>query len=453
MKKLSYIFYDRLSEFERKLPLGILKPSSRVGMRPQTSKTTTFAHNNNDNFKLFGEKENPRATYPDPNEDGLSQMDGSQRSYGEEGGEGEGDGEAPPPKAGVVVPARRLFMSDRISGSEPGAKDMTIPMESRSNYAHYVPSDTVAELELENRWRNAMHKKTSQRREKQEFKTMINQWSHTKSRLEEEINRKNESNSFGSRFHQRTFVPRAKSANVVSGVQRRFDNGSQVANNGGVENEEDLGIKDEDEISERDSEHDAEDEYKDKEDTKIMLYRETGNKRVGQPELLDYTRTRPKSVATGHIVPLAQHDPVEERMNKAKIERITKLHADLIFNTRGVPVDVGQDGTYSVSRAPSLSIYDQSKATKYRPFSAVIHGAKPENFRKDQMDEIEEIKAKLAKFKIKVPVKQLKTSLLLPEVNQVSLPKLPEPGAGLMRNPFYKEKKGKKKGGKKKKAK
>lgn len=431
------------------MPQGILKPASRVGARPQTSnKTTSFAQNQNKDLKFFMEKKPTLGTLGSGDNEELD-VEGSQA--GEEGAEAEG--EAPPPKAGIVVPNRKSFMNDKVTSSEQNVKDLNIPMESRSNYAYHVPTDGTAELQLEKRWRNAMHKKTIQKREKEEFVTLMKEWSHTKSRLEEEISRRNESNTFGSRYQKRAFIPRAKSAHITSALSSNFGSGSQI--NGASENGENaqnLDIKDADEISEKSQEHDQDEENEERTpEERVTVYRETGTKKVGRPEVFDFTHVRPKTVGPGQIRSIYQTEQLEDKVNKLRIERITKLHGDLVFGTRGVPTDVGQDGAYSVDRPTSLSIYDQSTLSKFRPFSAVHTSAKPENFRKLQMQEIEEVKEKLAKFKIKVPAKQLKTSLLLPELPPANVTKLPQPGAGLLMNPFYKEKKGKKKGKKKRK--
>jgi len=45
-----------------------------------------------------------------------------------------------------------------------------------------------------------MHKKIMKKREHEEFVTIMNEWSYAKGRLEEEISRKNEALSFGSKF-------------------------------------------------------------------------------------------------------------------------------------------------------------------------------------------------------------------------------------------------------------
>lgn len=446
--------YERILEYERKMPLGILKPPSRVGQRPQTGKTASFFGTvPKEQQKPILEKGMTQASgfgigdQGDIEGEELSQAEGSQA--GEEGPAGEV--EAPPPKAGIVVPAKKLYRDDRITGFEQPAKDMNMPMETRSNFANFVPSNSAPELRLEQRWRDAMNKKMNEKREKEEFVTMMTEWSHTKSRLQEEIGRRNESTTFGSRYQMRTFIPRAKSAHVGSALSSKSSLKGEQDKENASKDEEGLDIKDVDEISEKSEEQD---EMEQEEDPgRVTIYRETGFRKVGRPEVHDFTHVRPKSVAVGNLTNPFQLDGVEDKVNKLKIDKITRLHSDLIFATRGVAPDVGQDGTYSVARPTSLSVYDQSKSTKYRPFSAVYQTANPEGFRKSQMQDIEEVKSKLAKFKIKVPAKQLKTALLLPELPATgSVPHLPTPGTGLMMNPFFKEKKGKKKkkGGKKK---
>ena len=411
------------------MPLGILKPPSRVGQRPQTGKTASF----------FAQA--PKEQQKPLLEKGFTQAEGSQ--IAEEGPAGEV--ELPPPKAGIVVPDKKLYRNDRITGFEQTAKDMNIAMETRSTFANFVPSNSAPELRLEQIWRDAMNKKLNEKREKEEFVTMMNEWSHTKSRLQEEIGRRNESTTFGSRFQMRTFIPRAKSALITSALSNKGSTKSEHdKENEDKEEEADLDIKDVDEISEKSEEHDQ--DQVDDDPGRVTIYRETGFRKVGRPEVHDFTHVRPKSVAVGQLTNPLNLEGIEDKVNKLKIDKITRLHSDLIFATRGVPPDVGQDGTYQVARPTSLSVYDQSKPTKYRPFSAVYQTANPEGFRKSQMQDIEEVKSKLAKFKIKVPAKQLKTALLLPELPATgSHPQLPTPGTGLMLNPFFKEKKGKKK--------
>lgn len=169
-----------------------------------------------------------------------------------------------------------------------------------------------------------------------------------------------------------------------------------------------------------------------------------------EPRVMDYSKIRPKSVITGSEIHPPDFPQIESEVTKLKIDRIKKLHSDLIYNTRGVSTDVGEDGAYSVNRPLSLSIHDNTKPVSYRPFSAVNYKINDNMTRKTQMQEIDEVKKKLAKFKIKVPVKTLQTSIMLPEIRpEEKKAPLPDFGSGLMINPFFKEKK--KKGKKKKK--
>jgi len=48
-----------------------------------------------------------------------------------------------------MMPLRKLYQDDKMSGHAPRVRDKEIPMETRSVYAHYVPSDDVMELAIE----------------------------------------------------------------------------------------------------------------------------------------------------------------------------------------------------------------------------------------------------------------------------------------------------------------
>ena len=76
----------------------------------------------------------------------------------------------------------------------------------------------------------------------------------------------------------------------------------------------------------------------------------------------------------------------------------------------------------------------------------------PEIIRQQQLAEIEEVKNRMAKYKVNVPIKKLMDSMMVPSGGtKDKYDLLPEPGQGLMVNPFFKGKKKKKGKGKKKK--
>ena len=87
------------------------------------------------------------------------------------------------------------------------------------------------------------------------------------------------------------------------------------------------------------------------------------------------------------------------------------------------------------------------------PVARSLEQVTVDKYREEQLDEIEQIKRRMAKYKINVPMKELADALLIPEGfnDEQKLEQIPEPGYGLLRNPFFKTKKKKKKKGKKKK--
>ena len=65
---------------------------------------------------------------------------------------------------------------------------------------------------------------------------------------------------------------------------------------------------------------------------------------------------------------------------------------------------------------PSLSVYSQSQVQSFlRPFSAVFDKNNPDAMKSEQLQEIEEVKNRMAKYKINVPIKRLMDSILIPE--------------------------------------
>jgi len=60
-----------------------------------------------------------------------------------------------------------------------------------------------------------------------------------------------------------------------------------------------------------------------------------------EPRVMDYSKIRPKSVMTGNEIVPPEFPQMEDEVTKLKIERIKKLHSDLIYNTRGTTSDVG----------------------------------------------------------------------------------------------------------------
>jgi len=169
------------------------------------------------------------------------------------------------------------------------------------------------------------------------------------------------------------------------------------------------------------------------------------------PKMMDYSSVVPVGMTSGEILPQINQRLVESVMGKLKVDRIRQMHGKMLNHTKANLI--ATDPSSIIMRHPTLSIYDaQNKTpTTYRPFSAVYNRINDNTMRKDQLAEIEDVKKKLGKFRINVPMRTLATSLLIPDkVAKDKLLPLPTPGNSLLKNPFFKEKKGKKKKKKKK---
>lgn len=337
-----------------------------------------------------------------------------------------------------MMPRRKLYTDDKFTAKDSTLKDRNIPMELRSTYASHAPKGDTYELALEHKYRHILNKKIQEKREKEEFTAVMHQWAYAKGRLDEEINRKNEALTFGSRFEVRAFNPRAQSATIHSGKKPRRAASQDPKSSSQAE------IADES-IADNENALPAEVDN-------MTAYMENGKKvTLSSNKIYDMTMVKPKNVLTGedYVAPALKR--YETEITKMKIERIKKLHSDLVFNPRGVSNEVGSDGAYSVNRPLSLSVYDNSQPSSYRPFSSIYAKVNDQVARTAQIEEIEDVKKKLAKFKIKVPIKTLESSLLLPQI-QPEEKKAPilQSGTRLMTNPFFKDKK-KKKGKKGKK--
>ena len=94
-----------------------------------------------------------------------------------------------------------------------------------------------------------------------------------------------------------------------------------------------------------------------------------------------------------------------------------------------------------------MSIYRTEQKKLIRPFSAILQKAMKNDSRKEQIDEIEAVKKRLAKDKKNLNMKVLNNALLVPEglIDDFKLNAMPKPGSQLILNPFFKGKKKKKK--------
>ena len=78
--------------------------------------------------------------------------------------------------------------------------------ETRSTYLHYVPSDNIKEMEMEKLWLKNRHKDVKAKRQDEEMKNLMNEWSLNKGNINTQIDKKIQSISEGSKFVEVKFV-------------------------------------------------------------------------------------------------------------------------------------------------------------------------------------------------------------------------------------------------------
>ena len=430
------MIFFRLQDYERKFPNIILKPQFREG-RPKTAKNTSFEAS----FRA-----SPlRDMKPVDRIDIIGTEDSNN------------------------VALRKIFSNDGITKYENKITDQLIPIEYRSNYAYYAPSGDIAELALEQRWRDNQNKRLMEKREHEELVNVMKEWSHAKSRLEEESVRKNESLAYGSRFEKRGFKLRVQSASIGAHPKITYSPIKSVKSSKTTAKMKEEGeSEDENQITkdlERALDYESDDEFQEAPaqyltlnqiDPKSIIFEDKKPKNFSPATIIDFTNIAPVGMKTGEILPSIEKRLIEVEIGRLKVEKIRKMHASVLQHTgRHTDKSLLSDASFlaeKINRPASLSIYDGvTQFTAYKPFSAIYDKINEKTIRREQITEISDVKKKLAKFRINVPIRVLANSLLPPDkIPQEKLKALPDPGGALLRNPFFKEKKSKKKKKKKK---
>ena len=294
--------------------------------------------------------------------------------------------------------------------------------ETKSTFLQYQPSDDPRELNMELKWFYNRNKELNDKRVDEEMVTMVKEWSSNKERIEVEISRKIQSEYDASQFQKIEYKP---NKNIID---------AKKTNNPNVFSEEE----------------DGNDEESDDECLEIMERKRPFSSVL--PRTHNFSDVKSKEVRKEVIL----HDVSGLEANKAKrkIEEVRKLLGGNINANNKEEEDKGK-------MPKSLSIYSTTnnlvteKKLKVRPFSAFIQSQKPSLIRNEQMFEINEIKEKMARYKLPANTKVLINALMVPEGlnDQEKLMRLPMPGSDLIKNPFADTKKKKRKKGKKKKKK
>ncbi|CAD8202257.1 unnamed protein product [Paramecium octaurelia] len=96
-----------------------------------------------------------------------------------------------------MVPKIKVFQKDDVNLE---FKDLNKQFENKQNYQLYQPSNQEIEMNLQNRWIQFRQKEAAEKKMDEEIVNSMNVWSKNKARIEKEIDRRIDSQYYGSRY-------------------------------------------------------------------------------------------------------------------------------------------------------------------------------------------------------------------------------------------------------------
>lgn len=112
-----------------------------------------------------------------------------------------------------------------------------------------------------------------------------------------------------------------------------------------------------------------------------------------------------------------------------------------VLNLSSIDNNDGHDSYFFSTN--ELSVYRKTNHKVKTPVHTIMKNKQSKMF-EEQLVEAYEVKERLAKYKIAVPMKRLMNSLITPVERERHLD-LPEPGFGILENPFMEKEKEKRK--------
>ena len=296
--------------------------------------------------------------------------------------------------------------------------------ESRADFGttflHYEPYDEDSDKRVETRLQQILNKEQSDDRIEREMREKVYAWTATRARQEEETTRKTEGIRFASRFEARGV--RTRPVTALPGINRVQSKSPMRSSTPVVDLSQDPPppielLPPDDPL-------------------------ETTSPKVDDPYYQNYERIARMRKIHGSLIEASEHHfESEKRFMDAKNEQ-TSLSA---YTRKVVPPRENNVRPESAPR--SRAVITGGLKIEHRPLSAG---------RVNQLEEIAEVKNKLARQGIPCKYENLAAALLVPEdlpPSKLTAENLPPDGARLMSNPFIKlKKKKKKKKGKKKKS-
>lgn len=289
-----------------------------------------------------------------------------------------------------------------------------------STFVHYQPYDEEADRRVEQRMQQLQLKEQSDDRVSQEMQGKVYAWTVVRARQEEEMTRRTEGVRFASRFESRGVRSRPNTA--LPGLKGRSQSKSPLRASTPVV---DLTM--------------------DPVLPPIEPPADVPSPKPETPYYQNYEKVTKMRLVHGALINAQEHYADNEKHflgNKAETLSIS-AYSRVTVRDRPKTAEIVRPGSVPRSRA----VITGGLNIDHRPLSAG---------RSNQLEEIAEIKNKLAKHGLPCRLDNLAAALLVPEdlpLSRLTAENLPPDGARLMSNPFSKlmKKKKKKKKGKKRK--
>ena len=301
-------------------------------------------------------------------------------------------------------------------------------IEAKSTYLYYLPEKPI-EQRLERMWFAKKNRDITNKRRNQEFFTVLNQWGRAKAKLNAEMVRKHE--------------------NII------------CANNFGVRNQNFQNLKgflNKSAMIYRDLYELCEEESSESDNEEGVVIKESTP--IKKPEVIDLTHStgklplKKKSVVR-YLLPEVRNTIQEG--DKRRVDYIRRMYGNLINASNDNTSENESIFVTGPKGINSLSVYNKDIKRSYTKFNAksllsrstpITHIAPREQFRIQEMKEVNRTQDHLARKEIPCTMSLLKRAILAPEdcsKSMITPENFPKPGSRLLVNPFAIMKKVKKK--------
>eukprot|EP00826_Nyctotherus_ovalis_P014016 TRINITY_DN13867_c0_g3_i1.p1 TRINITY_DN13867_c0_g3~~TRINITY_DN13867_c0_g3_i1.p1 ORF type:complete len:564 (-),score=169.03 TRINITY_DN13867_c0_g3_i1:181-1872(-) len=390
--------------------------------------------------------------------------------------------EIPPPKDRLGVVEVKTIKAEEAKAEKEQAPSSLLPslpliqdnqkaslldkektsVEAQSTFIYYKPRYNK-EQQLERLWHARKNQSIQKKREGEELSKSVTEWGFARSRFNENIARKHENKNYANNFFIRNFETKAvRPKTTLKGTKEPDYKGIYNGESSGDENEEVRPFTSKTYVksAERRRVRKPLPDLVDLSKCDINEVNMTAAQRKAR--LLAAKRKKKKAPKKVREVIPRVSTAVSES-GKSRISYIRRMYGHLIGETNDSMDSAANIFVNGPKGINSLSIYNKDVKRPYTVSASmsmglnadlpITHQGNREQFRVNQMKEVNTIKEYLAKEEVPCNITALQRAILMPEDYagmQMKAESFLQPGSRLIVNPFAKKKKkkGKKKKGK-----